>query len=108
MTGPAFGLSQPGAWVFQQVSALRVWPSFVHLARPVAGDRIQRVGQSKEQDTGAAGQCEPEEGAEDGVVAVFQYGFDAGLGDPCFVQAGCVARDNPADALPGLVQAPFA
>ncbi len=27
ITGPAFGLSQPGAWVRQQARAWRVWPS---------------------------------------------------------------------------------
>lgn len=48
-------------------------------------ERIERVGQPKEERAGAAGDEEPEERAEDRVVAVFKRRFDGGLG-----HAGCI------------------
>ena len=65
----------------------------------VAPHCIQRVGETEEQGAGAAEQGEPEQCAEDGIVAVFEDGFDAGLGDAGLVKLRCFTGNNPADAL---------
>ena len=57
----------------------------------VAPHGVQRVGQPEEQGAGAAEQGEPEQGAEDGVVAVFEHRFHAGLGNARFVEGRGVA-----------------
>ncbi len=70
----------------------------------VAPHRIQGVGEAEEQGARPAQQGEPEQGAEDGIVAVFQHRFHAGLGDAGGIELGGVARDHPADALACLFE----
>ena len=74
----------------------------------VAPHCIQRVGKTEEQGAGAAEQGEPEQRAEDGIVAVFEHRFNAGLGDTGLIELRCFTGNNPADALPCFFQPAFA
>ena len=65
----------------------------------VAPHGVQRVGEAEHQCARAAQERKPEQRAEDRVVAVFEHGFDGGLGDAGFVELAGIAGDDPRQAL---------
>ena len=79
-------------------------PKWPRRSGAVAPHGVQGVGQAEEEGAGAAQEGEPEEGAEDGVVAVFQQGFHGSLGDAGFVQHRGVPGDDPAHPAAGFRQ----
>ncbi len=96
---------EPRRGPIQQVVQARRRPTETPVALgTVAPHGVQGVGQPIEEDAGCPRHQKPEEGTEDGVVAVFQHGFDRRLGNGRFIQVGGVATDQVAHRLAGLGQ----
>ena len=71
------------------VKSCRRAPEQIETLGAIAPHRIQRIGQTKEQRTGATEQGKPEQRAEDGIIPIFQHRLNAGLGD---AEEGLFAR----------------
>ncbi len=80
----------------EHVVEARGGPAEAQIARrAVTPHGVERVGEAKAERAGAARDREPEERAEDRVVAVFQRRFDGGARQRGFVGIGGFARDDP-------------
>ena len=98
---------QPGRYPVEQVVQPRRRPAEAPVTViAIAPHGVQGIGQAVEDDAGCAGHQVPEEGGEDGIVAVFQHGFDGCLGDALSVQVCGVAADDRSHRLPCLGQVP--